>query len=758
MIDENWRNWTFKEFLGTLEKWTINNPVQNSKGPFQRDRFKPQQKAFNANQEDGPRPSRGCVYCGSAEHRAANCSKVTDMKQRRAILTSKRLCFNCTGPHRAALCKSPTTCHHCKGKHHTSICDQTQTQAREPGMTANHVGESAVIHPVVVVKVAGYKFRALLDSGASHSYCSSTFVSLIKAQPKSSGLRQIAMLMGVTTRTMQEFNVTMSAVTGNFQLDVSVTKIEKRELLLLENPQYKEVLAKHQHLRGVHIDDVDEKSHLPVHLILGANDLAKIRTGERLRVGRRGDPVAEYTRFGWTLMSPGAETDLSPVYLALNSTADYDRLCALDVLGLADNPTGDQGDVYDEFKEQLTRSPERWYETALPWKGNHPPLPNNKEGSMHRLNSLLRKLQRTNMLSQYDAVIREQLEEGVVERAPTEATGKEFYLPHRAVVRENAETTKLRVVYDASARAHSGAPSLNECLHAGPPLQNKLWSVLTRSRFHPVAVAGDIRKAFLQVRIRQAERDALRFHWIVDIQSREVETLRFTRVLFGLSPSPFLLNGVIQQHLESWQTRLPESAKEALRSLYVDDFISGEPTVSKAKQLKRETTEIFADAKFELHKWHSNEPELETECENYEPTFAKQQLDYTPSGKSKLLGLPWDKTEDTLSLTFPTFPAEITKRGILANLAQVYDPLGVVSPVMLDGKRIYREACNQKIAWDAPLPEAIALQWTKWENQLPASVSTRPSIPTFQEPIQEIQLLPLVTRAGTACAPQFTLS
>ena len=103
-------------------------------------------------------------------------------------------------------------------------------------------------------------------------------------------------------------------------------------------------------------------------------------------------------------------------------------------------------------------------------------------------------------------------------------------------------------------------------------------------------------------------------------------------------------------------------------------------------------------------------PNLRLNVKNYEPTFAKQQLDYSPSGKSKLLGLPWDKTEDTLSVTFPTSPAEITKRGILANLAQVYDPLGVVSPVMLDGKRIYREPCNQKIAWDAPLPEA--LQWT----------------------------------------------
>ena len=89
--------------------------------------------------------------------------------------------------------------------------------AREPGMTANHVGESAVIHPVVVVRVEGYKFRALLlDSGASHSYCSSIFVKLVKARPKAAGLRQIAILMGVTTKTLQEFNVTMHAVTDNF--------------------------------------------------------------------------------------------------------------------------------------------------------------------------------------------------------------------------------------------------------------------------------------------------------------------------------------------------------------------------------------------------------------------------------------------------------------------------------------------------------------------------------------------------------------
>ena len=107
------------------------------------------------------------------------------------------------------------------------------------------------------------------------------------------------------------------------------------------------------------------------HLILGANEYAKIRTNENLRVGKTGEPVAEHTRFGWALMSPG-EDEVSLACLAVNSAADYDNnLSALDVLGLADN-AGQESNVMGGFKEQLIRSDEGWYETALPWKPNHP--------------------------------------------------------------------------------------------------------------------------------------------------------------------------------------------------------------------------------------------------------------------------------------------------------------------------------------------------------------------------------------------------
>ena len=168
--------------------------------------------------------------------------------------------------------------------------------------------------------------------------------------------------------------------------------------------------------------------------------------------------------------------------LTQTSRVDYEDLCKLDVLGLADSPSGDQSVVYDEFKEQLRRSEEGWYETGLPWKGNHSPLPNNKEGSLRRLASLVRKLEKNGSMEDYNAVIQEQLIEGIVERTPNSVVGREFYIPHKGVVRETAESTKLRILYDASARAWDGAPSLNECLNNGPPLQNQLWSVLIRGR------------------------------------------------------------------------------------------------------------------------------------------------------------------------------------------------------------------------------------------------------------------------------------
>ena len=107
-------------------------------------------------------------------------------------------------------------------------------------------------------------------------------------------------------------------------------------------------------------------------------------------------------------------------------------------------------------KEQLTRDAEGWYETGLPWRGKHPPLPGSEVGSLRRLGNLERKLRSQGTIERYDQVIQGQIKAGIVERVSGPVSGsREFYIPHKLVVRESAETTKPRVVCDASTRAYS---------------------------------------------------------------------------------------------------------------------------------------------------------------------------------------------------------------------------------------------------------------------------------------------------------------
>lgn len=166
------------------------------------------------------------------------------------------------------------------------------------------------------------------------------------------------------------------------------------------------------------------------------------------KIGEPGHPVAELTKFGWIIMSPEKEPlDLTNVLLTQTSHVGYEKLCRLDVLGLSDTPPNDQSSVYAEFKEQLVRHEEGWCETSLPWRGNHPVLPNNKDGSLRRLACLSKKLERQELTNQYAEILEDQKKEGVVERADESCINcREFYIPHKHLVRAAAESTKLRIV------------------------------------------------------------------------------------------------------------------------------------------------------------------------------------------------------------------------------------------------------------------------------------------------------------------------
>ena len=172
--------------------------------------------------------------------------------------------------------------------------------------------------------------------------------------------------------------------------------------------------------------------------------------------------------------------------------------------------------------------------------------------------------------------------------------------------------------------------------------------------------------------------------------------------MFGVGQSPFLLGGTLDTHLDKYTEELPEIIEEIKENLYVDDVIGGVENQDEAKNLKENIIKIFGDTKFVLHKWHSNIPELEDCCfkdEDVEQTYAKQKMNVKKSD-SAVLGVTWDKTEDSIAANFPVREAEVTKRGVLQYIAAIYDPLGLASPIVLRAKILYREICDRKLGWD----------------------------------------------------------
>ena len=186
----------------------------------------------------------------------------------------------------------------------TSICD---SDIGAQLLTTACLADDAIVYLVVVVDVEGVRCRALLDTGAGNSYASGTLLDRIDVRPGRRQVRKIEMILGVATREVELTSVSVSNLAGNFQLAVQVTRVDKAALLELENPRYLKNTGHYTHLNGVKMLDEDAKTALAVHIILGASEIAKIKTDQAPCVGSPGEPVAEITRFGWTIMSPGEE-------------------------------------------------------------------------------------------------------------------------------------------------------------------------------------------------------------------------------------------------------------------------------------------------------------------------------------------------------------------------------------------------------------------------------------------------------------------
>ena len=716
-----------------------------------------------------------CVFCLDEEHLAENCSKIMDAGKRKAILRKFAKCFVCLNSgHRAIDCRSRINCSECKGRHHVSIClkvpnqsplgepitKEAQTSLSTPPLKpqANscvgnvQCGTEKVALQTALARVdgkLGSKVRVLFDTGSHKSFITNKAVNSLGLRP----VKQETLGIKVFGKTEVDVEVkdvvelSLTSLSGGKSVRIQCYTID--DIANIECVNMSEVKQTYQHLKTVYFSDFcGSQRELQVDVLIGANFLWQFQEGESIRGGPE-EPVAVKTTLGWTLSGPlrgGKLTNVSTsnVNFVL-SQAKHDkhrleesvhRLWDLDSLGIRE-----KDEVHENLIDNISFTGER-YQVGLPWKVGHGDLPSNYDISLHRLGNQLKKLKKDpQTFEKYNEIILDQEKAGIVEKvSELESSDKVHYLAHQAVIREEAETTKVRIVFDASCKVRKSEVSLNDCLHVGPPMTPLIFNILLRFRENKIALVGDIEKAFLNIEVIPKDRDCLRFLWVDDIHSEDpkIFVYRFTRVVFGVNSSPFILNAVLRHHIESYQEIDPGFVTRMKEGFYVDDLVSGCNNLEEAYALYQNATVRLQEGGFRLRKFKTNNNELMSKIQEHERendteigqvvseqcSFAKETLGQLKEAKhkTKVLGVTWDTSKDILEFDLRRMlknsNEKVTKRSILSILASLFDPQGIISPIAVTAKVLFQDLCVQKLGWDEPLPEEKLSIWKKWVHGL----------------------------------------
>ena len=602
--------------------------------------------------------------------------------------------------------------------------------------------------------------RLLFDGGSQRSYLSERARDLLNLKPCGEQSLSIA-TFGSSRRTKKVCPIVNVCLTlkGYPRITMTLYVVPTICEPLTEQP-ISDCVQAHPHLLGLDLaDSSNPTSGLPVDLLVGADYYWKLVTGNVCR--GEGGPTAIHTKLGWVLSGPSSPgnsenslVNLSVTHVLHTGTdlnTDYaldNQLSAfwdLESFGVVENKKS----VLEEFEERIHFTGER-YEVSLPWKTSCSTLSPNYTLCRDRLKGLLRRLkQHPETMREYDSIIQGQLQQGIVEPvdpSSQSADGGEnskcvHYLPHHAVIRKDKDTTKIRIVYDASAK--SEGPSLNQCLHTGPKFHQRITDLLLRFRVYPVAVVADIEKAFLMIQVAKEDRDALRFLWVKDpaAEQPEIIELQFARVIFGVSSSPFLLNATIRHHLEHANAD-PETVNKLLRAFYVDDVVTGANNEDEAHELYHTAKTLLKKGGFNLRKFTSNSLILRSAINREEnPHLQPATVPASPSdvddtyasitlgssekcnpGERSVLGVQWNTYSDELVMSVQNIACAIkikpTKRAIVSIVGKFYDPLGILSPVVVAFKIFLQELCKALLGWDDVLTGDLLLKWQRLSSSL----------------------------------------
>ncbi|UYV64990.1 hypothetical protein LAZ67_3002675 [Cordylochernes scorpioides] len=627
-------------------------------------------------------------------------------RERNDKIRSAHLCFKCLRKgHIQSQCREQLECKNCGRNHLEVLCEGNSSNrltkpgrenlkgnAPEPIASLSSqacTGQVLLMTTVALLRGpnASRRVRILLDSGSQFSYIKQSLVWGIGIERK--GEITIAKSLFGGNKIGEEKH-------GKFMLElenldnkrdvIHIEALDQRKICdaipplpkgdWLEKLKIKGIILSQDNIKGQEID-----------ILIGANYLGMILTGKIVQV--EADLTAVETKLGWTLMgnSPiiDSNDNVQQTLNLLTTRCDLKDLWDLEVLGIRDPvETCSKETKYQEIKEKfitkIQRQSDQRYSVGLPWKVEKESIPSNLDIAIKRLDISTKKMTSQNKLTEYSQIFRDWLTEGLIERVeenPLERRG--YYLPHRPVYKMESKTTPIRPVFDASCLGHNGL-SLNQWLEKGPNLLERIPEMMIRFRENKFGVTADIRKAFQMVAIEESERNYLRFL------------------------CPFVLNAVIEYHLQSIRGPLVQWAKILAQSFYMDNCITSLETKQEVQEFQKAAIEIMDMAKMDLQEW---EYSLEENPEKGTCT--------------KILGVVCNKMEDSLKCELPdnlSLQPKLTKRLVLSMVQRIFDPLGFCAPVFLPPKLLLQRSWGLKLGWDTPLPESMAQEFRTWLDQI----------------------------------------
>lgn len=435
--------------------------------------------------------------------------------------------------------------------------------------------------------------------------------------------------------------------------------------------------------------------------------------------------------FGWivsgSLISDSqAVTCMAQVSLHLNNHSDQliARFWEQEELPTKPVLTPDQRYCEQLFKDTTTQDENGRYIVQLPInKESINKIGNSFNTAFKCLLQLESKFDKDpNLAQQYKQFIHEFIDLGHAEIIEGDFKSNNsfptFFLPHHAIIKPDSISTKLRTVFNASAQSSTGV-SLNDALYEGPNIYNNVLDIILRFRMHKWVFTTDIVKMFRNILVTPEQRPLLRLLWRDDKTSPLV-CIQLSTVTYGTKCAPFLACRTLRDLADRYGHTHPHAAQCIQEQCFMDDLMSGGDSIQSVKQLCDELIDLLHRGCFLLHKWSSNSNDILRHVTSHADTDINiASYDFSPECIVKTLGLKWVPTTDCFTIAMPDSVAKkITKRTVLSKIAQIFDPLGLLSPTIISAKLLMQDIWRQNLDWDCILPTELETQWAHFINNL----------------------------------------